>query len=150
MRTYAGVTNDLKHRLRQHNGEIAGGARATTTGRPWRISAITTGFENDKSLAMRYEWFCKVKHCPACEFEEAGCTTGPLRRAFLLQRALGKCSDRGRQLEMRCCDPNMFSCERTVVLARERAEAEMRRASRLCVVEDMKDVNLDPEQVEEG
>jgi len=34
-RTYIGCTNNLKRRLRQHNGEITGGARATQTSRPW-------------------------------------------------------------------------------------------------------------------
>lgn len=29
-RTYVGITNNLKRRIRQHNGEIKGGARSTT------------------------------------------------------------------------------------------------------------------------
>lgn len=31
---YTGITNDLKNRLRQHNGEITGGATYTSNKRP--------------------------------------------------------------------------------------------------------------------
>lgn len=33
-RTYTGITNNSSHRLRQHNGEIKGGARATNIIKP--------------------------------------------------------------------------------------------------------------------
>ena len=35
-RTYIGVSNDIHKRLRKHNGELSGGAKATRIGRPWR------------------------------------------------------------------------------------------------------------------
>lgn len=35
---YTGITPDLPHRLRKHNGEIVGGAKFTRTGRPWAIA----------------------------------------------------------------------------------------------------------------
>ena len=38
-RTYVGVTTDVWRRLAQHNGERAGGARATRAGRPWALVA---------------------------------------------------------------------------------------------------------------
>lgn len=38
-RTYVGATNNLPRRLRKHNGEISGGARATRSGRPWHFIA---------------------------------------------------------------------------------------------------------------
>jgi predicted GIY-YIG superfamily endonuclease len=39
-RTYVGASVDPERRLRQHNGEIKGGARATRGFRPWRIGRI--------------------------------------------------------------------------------------------------------------
>ena len=39
-RTYVGVALDVERRLRQHNGLLVGGARATRAGRPWRIGQV--------------------------------------------------------------------------------------------------------------
>jgi putative endonuclease len=39
-RTYVGITDDLTRRLAAHNGSRPGGAKATRSGRPWRIGAI--------------------------------------------------------------------------------------------------------------
>jgi structure-specific endonuclease subunit SLX1 len=44
-RTYVGVTTDVERRHRQHNGEIAGGARATRAGRPWSIGVVRGPFD---------------------------------------------------------------------------------------------------------
>jgi len=60
-RTYFGTTHDLVHRLRQHNGVIKGGAVATKTTRPWRVAVVVHGF-SDRSAALRFEFFCKMKH----------------------------------------------------------------------------------------
>lgn len=88
MRTYCGSTNNLTRRLRQHNGELVGGAVATKTDRPWTLAALVSGFgtgPDAKSACLRFEWFCKVGHCPKPLL--AGLRTGPDRRGFLLQRA---------------------------------------------------------------
>lgn len=45
-RTYVGVAKDVERRARQHNGEIAGGARSTRAGRPWRIGLVRGPFES--------------------------------------------------------------------------------------------------------
>jgi predicted GIY-YIG superfamily endonuclease len=53
--TYIGKTNDLARRLRQHNGEIAGGARATKMKKPHDFLCIISGFETE-NIALKYEW----------------------------------------------------------------------------------------------
>ncbi len=53
-RTYVGVTTDLERRLRQHNGELAGGARATRAHRPWRLEGHA-GPHADRAAAQREE-----------------------------------------------------------------------------------------------
>ena len=55
VRTYVGCTNNLERRLRQHNGEIVGGAKHTRKGRPWNIVCYFHGFESQKD-ALSFEW----------------------------------------------------------------------------------------------
>ena len=59
-RTYIGATVSLARRLRQHNGELVGGARATQRSRPWRIKATCKGFDSWRD-ALRFEWRWKRK-----------------------------------------------------------------------------------------
>jgi structure-specific endonuclease subunit SLX1 len=53
-KTYVGATVNPDRRLRQHNGELSGGARATS-GRKWRRRFLVQGFDNEKA-ALRFEW----------------------------------------------------------------------------------------------
>ena len=53
METYVGVTTDVKRRLRQHSGELTGGA-AATAGRQWRVAATFQGFDS-KHHALQFE-----------------------------------------------------------------------------------------------
>ena len=53
-KTYVGVTPDLDRRLRQHNGEMSGGA-AATTGRRWERACHVRGFP-DVRAALQFEW----------------------------------------------------------------------------------------------
>ena len=58
--TYAGVSPDPVRRLRQHNGEICGGAKYTTSkGNGWKHMCLVTGFQT-KQQALQFEW--AVKH----------------------------------------------------------------------------------------
>lgn len=56
-RTYVGYTVNFKQRLRRHNREIAGGAKATA-GRKWYYLVQITGLR-DKSHALSLEWYLK-------------------------------------------------------------------------------------------
>jgi predicted GIY-YIG superfamily endonuclease len=53
-KTYVGATVDPDRRLRQHNGELAGGARATH-GRRWQRAFLVGGFADERA-ALRFEW----------------------------------------------------------------------------------------------
>ena len=57
--TYNGSTNNMFRRLRQHNGEITGGAKATRNKGPWEPYAILTGFQTHQE-ALSCEW--RIKH----------------------------------------------------------------------------------------
>ena len=53
-KTYVGATINPDRRLRQHNGEISGGAKATR-GHVWERKALVGPFENDHD-ALSFEW----------------------------------------------------------------------------------------------
>ena len=53
-KTYVGATINPDRRLRQHNGELSGGARATH-GLKWNRMALIGGFVNERA-ALRFEW----------------------------------------------------------------------------------------------
>jgi predicted GIY-YIG superfamily endonuclease len=57
--TYVGATVDLNHRLRQHNNELKGGARATTMkvkqGKIWQRVCHIANFPDWRS-ALQFEW----------------------------------------------------------------------------------------------
>lgn len=57
--TYGGSTNDLKRRIRQHNGEIAGGAKTTKGKGPWQYYVLLEGFSTYNE-ALSCEW--RIKH----------------------------------------------------------------------------------------
>ncbi|XP_010922217.1 uncharacterized protein [Elaeis guineensis] len=53
-KTYVGVTTNIIRRLKQHNGELRGGAKASSSGRPWVLACIVRGFK-DQSEACEFE-----------------------------------------------------------------------------------------------
>lgn len=79
-KTYVGVTPDLDRRLRQHNGELSGGAVATA-GRRWERVCHVRGFP-DQRAALQFEWRWK-------QISRRLGVGGPLeRRARALQELL--------------------------------------------------------------
>ena len=56
--TYNGCTNNFTRRIRQHNGEIKGGAKCTSRRGPWTPYCIITGFK-DNIEALQTEWRIK-------------------------------------------------------------------------------------------
>jgi len=66
-RTYVGATIDPDRRLRQHNGELSGGASATR-GYIWRRVCCVEGFPSE-GAALQFEWkwknATKTMHAPS-------------------------------------------------------------------------------------
>jgi predicted GIY-YIG superfamily endonuclease len=54
--TYNGYTNCVQRRIRQHNGEITGGAKATRNKGPWFFMAVIYSPQYTKHTAMSLEW----------------------------------------------------------------------------------------------
>lgn len=71
-RTYVGFTVNPVRRLRQHNGELVGGARYTSRNDGgWRFAAIMTadGAWWTRQMALRLEW--AFKHCRAPQWRRS-------------------------------------------------------------------------------
>lgn len=56
--TYVGITTDVTRRVRQHNGEVAGGARSTRGRGAWRLLYVEDGFEG-RAAAQSREYYLK-------------------------------------------------------------------------------------------
>lgn len=69
--TYCGMTNDLRKRLRQHNGAISGGGKYTSSAWPWTLAALVPGLP-DKSSALKLEWWTKAKHWSTKALKSSG------------------------------------------------------------------------------
>jgi structure-specific endonuclease subunit SLX1 len=58
-KTYVGATLDVERRLKQHNGLMSGGAKATSrVPGGWYRVCYVKGFENQRE-ALRFEWWWK-------------------------------------------------------------------------------------------
>lgn len=53
--TYIGATVNPDRRLRQHNKELKGGAKATARSEGWKRICCVTGFPDERS-ALQFEW----------------------------------------------------------------------------------------------
>jgi predicted GIY-YIG superfamily endonuclease len=63
-RSYVGATVCPTKRLRQHNGELAGGARRTRGRGDWSFRCVVSGFRTWKE-ALQFEWAFKY-HTSRC------------------------------------------------------------------------------------
>lgn len=67
---YCGMTNNLPRRIRQHNREIKGGARATARcAGTWRVALVLCGFRSHRE-ALQAEW--RLKHPRGRRFARGG------------------------------------------------------------------------------
>jgi len=66
-KSYTGQTNNFKRRIRQHNGELAGGARYTSKGKgipgKWRPLFKVCGFQQIRSV-LQFEIAMKKRKVP--------------------------------------------------------------------------------------
>jgi predicted GIY-YIG superfamily endonuclease len=73
--TYIGSTVDLDRRLRQHNGEMAGGARSTAVRKgEWEVAACVRGFLDQGSACSfeaRWKRLARRKKGAAAKIEVA-------------------------------------------------------------------------------
>ncbi|CAH9091390.1 unnamed protein product [Cuscuta europaea] len=51
IKTYVGVTTNFTRRLKQHNGELKGGAKASRAGRPWVCACLIQGFKDRSEVS---------------------------------------------------------------------------------------------------
>ena len=88
--TYTGQTNNFARRIRQHNGEIAGGARYTkrTNGARWVPLFHVTGFQTLRSV-LQFER--AMKRNSPCR--------GPRGRVLQLERVLASSPPHGGGVE---------------------------------------------------
>jgi structure-specific endonuclease subunit SLX1 len=85
--TYIGFTVEPVRRLRQHNGDLRGGAAQTVNGRPWRMVVVVYGFQ-DKTQAMLFEWTWQHHMSSSPLEDEEERTRGLKQRIRLLSEIL--------------------------------------------------------------
>jgi len=93
---YCGYTNNVKRRLRQHNGLIKGGGKYTSANRPWNLACVIP--TNTKSEALKVEYWLKAKNYPCKSFLDTStdaitrsdipCHDPVVKRVFLIRNSM--------------------------------------------------------------
>lgn len=83
--TYNGYTNNPIKRLRQHNGEISGGARFTSRSL-WCYFVIITSEDFDYKTALSFEWHLKYPNNKRPRPREYNGIVGRLRGLCLVMK----------------------------------------------------------------
>jgi structure-specific endonuclease subunit SLX1 len=111
-KTYVGYTINPIRRLRQHNGEIVGGARATK-GDSWEIVMIISSPQFDNHKALSFEWHMKDHR----QVKRTRLANPLENRVDLLWRAvqLPKFQHCNLTVEIHTLDLNMVSAHNVVV-----------------------------------
>ncbi|KAL7083655.1 hypothetical protein ACP275_14G176800 [Erythranthe tilingii] len=97
IKTYVGATNNFSRRLKQHNGELKGGAKASRAGKPWICACIVQGFTNKcKAYEFESKWKIISRKSPRKRSSEKQEQTDNNPQLLLLQHryaALNKVKD---------------------------------------------------------
>lgn len=87
---YVGYTVNMARRIRQHNGELVGGAKITSRkvakGHRWRVIALLTSEQFDHRRALSCEWW--IKHPTGRRKTAVGSSRGSVSRIEGLVEAL--------------------------------------------------------------
>ena len=108
---YIGKTTDPKKRIRQHNGEILGGAKQTrkASKRPWEMIVVVEGFPS-RTSALQFEWQwqhpkkSKVVRSAVKRASASSKRTGVRRLLHILEAMLTSKLWRQYPLDVRICD----------------------------------------------
>lgn len=86
---YIGYTVDMTRRIRQHNGDLVGGARITTRkssiGKFWKVIALVSSEQFTHPRALSCEWW--LKH-PNGKRKHMSCFSGSMGKIWGLARVL--------------------------------------------------------------
>lgn len=135
--TYVGITTDLARRLRQHNGELVGGAKSTTrrSHLSWSVAVEVRNFPDDRS-ARQLEWRL---HRAARRRSRGGCPL--VVRLGQLRETLGMKRWTSTALEMGAVVAEHGPSAKLVLVLRHRAAAEIEWPTEVVVPTHATDTN---------
>ena len=130
-RTYVGYTVEPTRRIKQHNGILKGGAKATSIAKDWQFLAIITS-DNElftKVVALSIEWHLKHPEGKSRSFKKNASNPQDKKRTTSLYRGVdGKLKSIIEVLNRYSFDFTVYVDENEKVKLEElRNEAEMKK-----------------------